>query len=307
MSLSFSRPSDPAPREQSGRRRAWQTGWTFALGLLCILGIHVPGARAQGEPPPPPYSTVNLNYVYAATLGFGGYSLAGLTASVYTLPLSTSIPDVLHDGWTLRLMLPLQLGIYNFSNSYQGTPIKLNQQSVAAVPGAELQIPMGTHFVLKPFVQGGALHAFGTDGGNSNAWIYLFGARSVAQWQVAGYTLSLGNGVIYAGDNTIGPGFSENYVALEIGGEVRHPLGFSIGDWKPDLGLYAADYFYPAPLQFSRYLEPALQVHNQVEVGFSIGSAEPMKLLWLSNPRIGAGFVFGGGLNVWRVNFGFPF
>jgi hypothetical protein len=29
--------------------------------------------------------------------------------------------------------------------------------------------------------------------------------------------------------------------------------------------------------------------------------------LGLSNPRIGAGFIFGGGLTVLRINFGFQF
>jgi hypothetical protein len=47
---------------------------------------------------------------------------------------------------------------------------------------------------------------------------------------------------------------------------------------KPDLGVYLANYCYPAPLQFSRFLQSPLRM--------------------LSNPRIVAGFVFGGGLNV---------
>ncbi len=37
-------------------------------------------------------SAANLNYVYAANLGFGGYSLAGLTANVFTLPLGYTFP-----------------------------------------------------------------------------------------------------------------------------------------------------------------------------------------------------------------------
>lgn len=279
----------------------------LATGLAC-LGTP---AMAQSAPPaaqnPPPYSTVNLNYVYAASLGFGGYSIGGLTASVYTLPLSTSFANVIRNGWTLRLLLPIQLGLYNFKGSYEGQSVTLSQQSIAAVPGAELQIPVTRNFLVKPFAQAGAVHVFGSDGGNPDAWIYLSGARSVAQWRAGAYTLSLGNGVIFAGDHAIGPGFSENYVALEVGGEVRRSLGFTIGNWAPDLGIYAADYYYPEPMQFSRYLRPQLEVHNQDEIGFSIGSADPMKILWLSNPRIGVGYVFGDGLSVWHVNFGFPF
>jgi hypothetical protein len=68
-----------------------------------------------------------------------------------------------------------------------------------------------------------------------------------------------------------------------------------------------ANYYYPTPLEFSRFLRPPLRVVDQGEVGFSIGSARPLEILGWSNPRIGAGFVFGGGLNVWHVNFGFQF
>jgi hypothetical protein len=88
---------------------------------------------------------------------------------------------------------------------------------------------------------------------------------------------------------------------------VRRSLGFKIGQWTPDLGVYAAEYYYPTPLVFSRFLRSPLRIPNQNEIGFSVGVAEPLKFLWLANPRIGAGFVFGGGLNVYHVNFGFPF
>lgn len=280
--------------------------WVCAAVVVALSPIAQP--RAQTPAAPNPNRTVNLNYVYAASLGFGGYSLAGLTADVYTLPLADTLHDVPYDGWALKLTAPVQGGLYSFrATDTNGQRIAIDQQSLALVPGAELQIPVGERAVLKPFAQFGAVHAFGQGVGNPDAWVYLAGARSVAQWQAGATTFSLGNGVVYAGDHTIGPGFAESYVSLQVGGEVRRPLGFKIGDWTPDLGVYAADYYYPAPLHFSRFLRPRLQVANQGEIGFSIGSATPLQMLFLSNPRIGAGFVFGGGLKVWHVNFGFPF
>ena len=59
---------------------------------------------------------------------------------------------------------------------------------------------------------------------------------------------------------------------------------------------------WPTPLEFSRFLKPLLQISNQAEIGFSVGSATPFQVLWLSNPRIGVGFVFGGALGVWHIN-----
>jgi hypothetical protein len=272
-------------------------------GLAALLADH-PG---RCQTPTPQNTTVNVNYVYAALLGFGGYSLAGLSANVYALPLSDKLTDTPRPGWSLRLLLPVQVGLYHFGATFAGQRISINQQSVTVVPGAELQIPLTDNFAVKPFAQGGIGHTLGQDVGNADAWVYLMGVRSVAEWHAGQYTLSLGNAAIYAGDNTIGPGFGEHYVSLQAGGEVRRPLGFSIGDFSPDLGVYLAGYYYPTPLRFSRFLHDPLRVSYQTEIGFSVGSAEPFRLLWLSNPRIGAGVVFGSGLTVYHVNFGFPF
>jgi hypothetical protein len=259
--------------------------------LATALVAVAPLAHAQTQPPAPQHTTVSLNYVYAASLGFGGYSIGGLSANVYTLPLFDTFHNVPREGWAVRVLLPVQLGIYDFHATFAGQPISLNQQSLAAAPGLELQVPLTSNFVVKPFGQFGAAYTFGSQVGNPGAWIYLSGARSVAQWRSGNYTFSLGNGIVYAGDAQMGPGPSENYLSLQIAGEIRRPLGFTIGDLKPELGIYAANYYYPAPLHFSRFLQSPLKVHNQNEIGFSLGSAEPLKILWLSNPRVGAGYV----------------
>ncbi len=284
------------------RRATWVCVAT--LGTLASS----PQPRAQTPPAPNPNRTVDLNYVYAADLGFGGYSLAGLSADVFTLPLAYTLPGVPWNGWAVRLLAPVQGGFYSFgATDTNGQHLSIKQQSLSVVPGAELQIPLGDRVVLKPFAQVGVVHAFGSGVGNPDAMVYLAGARAATQWRSGAYTYTIGNGVVFAGDKTLGSGFSEHYVALQIGGEVRRPLGFKIGEWAPDLGLYAGTYYYPEPLVFSRFLRSPLRVANQGEIAFSIGSATPSHILWSSNPRIGVGYVFGGGLNVWHANFGFPF
>jgi hypothetical protein len=269
------RPTDLAGKEL---RRAV---WTFAT--VCAAGLASPQAYAQANSPSAPdnpYRSVNLNYVYAADLGFGGYSLAGLTVNVYTLPLSYTLRDVPVDGWGLRLLMPIETGVYSFrATDINGQRIALDQQSVSVVPGVELQIPLGKRVMLKPFAQFGVGYAFGSGVGNPESWIYLAGVRMLTQWRAGDYTFSLGNAAVFAGDDTIGPGFGERYVSLQIGGEVRRPLGFTVGDFTPDLGLYVANYYYPTPLEFSRFLRPPLRVVDQGEVGFSIGSARPLEIL----------------------------
>jgi hypothetical protein len=274
-------------------------------------GVIVFGSLASQAQIPQPSTlnrTVNLNYVYAAELGFGGYSLDGLTAQVFTLPLDYTLHDVLRDGWALRILAPIQLGLYSLKvTDTNGERISINQQSVAVVPGAELEIPIGNRTVFKPFGQFGVGHTFGLDAGSPNFYVFLAGARAVSQWHPGTTTISLGDAIIFAGDSPIGSGFSEHYVSLQLGVELRHPLGFRMGTLAPDLGVYTIYYYYPVPLVFSRFLEPELKIVNQGEIGFSIGSATEFRLLGLPNPRIGAGFIFGGGLTVLRINFGFQF
>ena len=106
--------------------------------------------HAQITPPSTLNRTVNLNYVYAAELGFGGYSLDGLTAQVYTLPLDYTFHDVLRDGWALRILAPVQLGLYSLKvTDTNGERISIDQQSVAVMPGAELEIPPGPKLSLQ--------------------------------------------------------------------------------------------------------------------------------------------------------------
>jgi hypothetical protein len=82
----------------------------------------------HAEPPAPsPNTQVFVNYVYSASLGFGGYSLSGLTANVYTLPLSDTLRGIPNDDWSLKLLFPVQLGIYDFKARVDGESISINQ------------------------------------------------------------------------------------------------------------------------------------------------------------------------------------
>lgn len=270
--------------------------------MPCAIGF------AQAPPTTDQNRTVNLNYVYAAELGFGGYSLNGLTARVYELPLSYTFHGVLEDDWAIKVLAPVQLGLYSLDvTDTDGERISFHQQSLAFVPGAELQIPVSGNTVLKPFGQFGVGHAFGTDVGSANAYIYMAGVRTLTQWHVDATTVSLGNAAIYAGDSAIGSAYSEHYITLQSGVELRHALGFRTGTLEPDVGLYSIYYYYPLALVFSRFLEPELKITQQVEIGFSIGSETEFRLMGMANPRVGVGYIFGGGLNVLHVNFGFQF
>jgi hypothetical protein len=98
----------------------------MAYAAAVTLGIQQPVAGQSA----PRNTSVFVNYVYAASLGFGGYSLDGLTANVYALPLSKTFSDFPYDGWSVKLLMPVQFGVYSFKANFAGQDISVNQQSL---------------------------------------------------------------------------------------------------------------------------------------------------------------------------------
>jgi len=281
----------------------------LVAGLAVFAAIIPPTAHAQLDED---NTEVTVNYVYATQLGIGGYEVGGLDVQVFTLPLSQTFDlgpdDTLGDGkrpWRLKVSAPINLGIYEFSaTDTDGSTVSDDLQTLAVIPGVELQIPMSETWTLKPFVDAGLGRGLESD--SRFAYIYTVGAKSIYEHPVGDYTLMLGNGLIYAGNAAFGDDV-EDYSVIETGLGVRHPVGFDVWGFEPDLGVYGIYYYYPKALQFLRYRQTPLLVENQFEIAMSIGSTEPFELGPFTNPRVGVGYIFGDGLEVLRINFGFPF
>ncbi len=282
----------------------------LSTGVLTVLAVVWPlMAHAQsGED----NTEVTVNYVYATQLGIGGYEVGGLDVQVFTLPLSKTFEldrrtDV-GDGerpWKLKVKVPVSLGLYEFSGTdTDDSALSANVETLAVIPGVELQIPMTQQWTLKPFVDAGLGHGLSSDG--RAAYIYTVGGRSLVEWPVGDYTLMLGNGLIYAGNAAFGDRV-EDYTVIETGFGARRPVGFEIWDIEPEIGVYGIHYYYPEPLVFKRFLQAPLEVRNQFELAMTVGSATPFELGPITDPRIGIGYIFGDDLEVLRISFGFPF
>jgi hypothetical protein len=289
----------------TGRTRPLATGGMARFTPLVLLALLSLPGRAEAQAGNQ-NRTVTVNYVYASQIGIGGYDLSGLSVQVFTLPLAHTFDLGSEGGWRLKLKLPVELGVYEFhANDTDGTRISIRQQALAIVPGLELQIPLGPQWTLKPFADFGVgklLQAPGTP-----AYIFSTGIKSAYTVRRGVYAFTIGNGLLFAGDASFGRADLEDYWAIENGIEIRRPLGLEFRGVEPDLGVYAIYYYYPKPLVFTRFLEDPLKISNQGEIGFSLGSASRLDLPVVGNPRIGVGYVFGGGLSVLRVSFGFPF
>jgi len=277
----------------------------LALSALVVAAPASPGHAQSPAPTPDPNTVVTVNFVYAAQLGFGGYSLDGLTASVYTLPVPFTFANVADTGCDLRLRIPVQYARFTFDDRYQGERITAEDNVIAIPPLLELTIPVRPWWHIKPFAQWGPGVNL-----NDDDWGYIYsgGVRQLFEARWRGFLFGFGQALFAAGNDAFTGGAAEVYGVFEAGVEARHPLGFRLWTLEPDVGPYFVFYHFMPDVTLSRFLNDPLDLENQYEIGFSFGSVTPITLAGFTvEQRIGGSYQFGDGLEAWRLNFGFPF
>jgi hypothetical protein len=288
-------------------------GW-FGLLLSAAVAAHSLEVTAQ-------QLDVHVNLPYAVQFGFGSYDVGGLSVNMFRIPVQHTIalgPD--EDAWRLALTAYLGYGHFSFETSALGPKIRATQDFLFALPQAELQIPLRRWWTLKPYVAAGFGTTFNGSAGIEGApgelhlddgvvFLYAAGISNLFEFKMQDFWLSIGNRLAAAGDTTVGQsqGTSTNYGTLQNGLEVRHPLGFDVKGFLPDVGVSFIYYYFFPSAKFSLPGESPLEVSNQFEFGINIGSATPAKLWVFNNPRIGVSYRFGDGLTGVRAQFGFPF
>jgi hypothetical protein len=311
------------------RSRRARRGWVLAA-VLVLGGLAAAlDARAQNGNGSGNEFEANVNYVYAAQLGFGGYRVGGLDVGVYSLPVQFTLRDVFLD-WRLKIALPVMYGDYDFKGSPviegQRVRVRFHQRTLGAEPKLKLEIPILEPWTVSLMGAWGFGYAFDAHGSarlvdnpsvsvplrQADFWYYTYqvGVGSLLQHRIDEWTLSLGNAFVYAGTADLRDESNvEGYGALETGVDVRHPLGFRAWGYEPDASLFFIWYYFTPSLEFTRVNQARLAVDNLYEIGMTFGAAEatPFEIPVLGNPRIGVSYRIGNDLDAVRLNFGFPF
>ena len=292
-------------------------GW-LCIGLLlgAIAGLaQDASAQANGR-----QLDVQVNLPYAVQFGFGSYDVGGLSVNVFRVPLQHTFalgPD--EDAWRLALTAYLGYGHFSFETSVFGPKVTASEDFVFALPQAELQIPIRQWWTVKPYLAAGFGKTFngssaveGPPGGQVQVeedfvFLYSAGISNLFEFHVQNFLLSVGSRLAAAGDATIGRPGNTNYGTLQNGLEVRHPLGFDVKGFLPDVGVSFIYYYFFPSAKFSLPGESPLEISNQFEFGINVGSATPAKLWIFNNPRLGVSYRFGDDLTGVRAQFGFPF
>ena len=221
------------------------------------------------------------------------------------------------NAWRLALSVYRGYGHASFESRALGPRITGSEDFAFLLSHAELQIPLRRWWTAKPFVEAGLGRAFGgsveadgqTVGHVDEVTFALYGGgiSNLVEVRLRDFLLSFGTKLAGAGDAAIGRSARDGYGSLQDGLEVRHPLGFRVKSFVPDVGASFIYYYFFPSAKFSLPGQSPLEVTNQFEFGVSVGSAVPAKLWIFENPRIGVSYRFGDGLTGVRVNFGFPF
>jgi len=258
-----------------------------------------------------------INYAYTNELGMGGYNIAGLSGRFIKLPIGYTLRFGKNDRWGLRLKTTIFYGRYEFDISTEDTFGTAEIDTLSAVPGLELIIPViekeQWNWQLKPLVELGLGWQINTDEPSGVDislpinYIYNVGIKSLLSYRFKDFTFGLGNQFSFGGNSTFDFDFRQSFGLFKNGIEVRHPLGFSIKGFAPDASMFFIHYLYIPDLEIARADRRELEVDDQIEISFTLGSANPFKLLVINNPRIGIGYLFGDGVKALVFNFGFPF
>jgi hypothetical protein len=231
-----------------------------------------------------PQLDAEVNYVYAAQFGFGGYSIGGLSVQVFSIPIEFTVPDLVMD-WDLRIGLPIIYGRYEVSGESEGYRVSSATNTIGFQPKLQLDIPIFDGFRVSPV---GALGIAGTFGSSLDlrfenesidgfqieedpSFTYQIGISSLYERKFDQLTFSFGNAFIYAGDAPLSSNSSatiEGYGTYRSGIDFRHPLGFKIGDLVPDASLFFIYSLFTPALKFTRIGDDALSVPQIFEFGF---------------------------------------
>ena len=282
------------------------------LSLLILLAalFIAPGARSQEA-----NTDVAVNFIYAFELGFGSYNVGGLQVDVYSIPLEYTFSKIMgNEKLDLVINAPVFYGRFRFrSHLPDGTRIKVDQDVMSVIPGVSLHYRVVDNWTLKPFVNAGLawqVYDSSSPRGLSvdDSMIYVWAAGLTSLYEIfwEQFTFSIGNTFAWAGNDVFGGGQGQDYGILENGVEARRPLGFSYKGYEPDASVFFIWYRFLPKTSFDRFLHDPLVVKNQYEIAMTAGLAEPKKVWFLEDPRIGVGYRFGD-LNAFSVNFGFPF
>jgi hypothetical protein len=297
-----------APR-RAGGRDAPQSGRPLvaSLGLALILAAGSAATlSATAVTPATSGSDLDVtNYAFASELGSGIYSIDGRTIQVYQIPLGFQLrpAERRRPPPGINFLIPITFGFFNFQpTNLLRLDIPTHIGAVSLEPGVALDYWMSDSWHLYPYAKSGTTFATSAQ---VNAVIYGFGLRSDYRFDQLGGAGLWRTELSYAGVNYLTDVPNDSFTRLRDGAELRHNVGWSIGERAVQLAPYGILDIYLKPPS-----GPQTGISTQTvqfQVGLMLGVNPMWQILGIPLPRIGVGYQFAGVLSGWRLVLGDPF
>jgi len=280
--------------------KALSTGFLSRLLPLTTMGLLAcwPRVSRAAEDNPP-------NFAFATQLGSGIYDLSGRTIQIYRFSPAFWIRSLGDGKLGLRIRFPLTLGFYDFtiSDVVQGElPDRIS--TMALVPSLEIPIAAEKNWFLTPFVGMGLGKDLDT---GTSTYIYAVGISSLALFQPGRKDVRLGNRFVYTGYTDHHFHLVDDFSLLEAGLDVRTPTGVRVWGHEVAFSVFGANYVYVSNPQLIQQVADPLTARVNWELGFTLGTEQPWKVVGLRLPRLGLGYRFGVDGHAIRFIIGNPF
>jgi len=206
----------------------------------------------------------------------------------------------------MNLLLPVTVGVLDVDwDEFWGNGVDGDRlQSLGVTPGIEMVIPLGAHWALKPFVQAGYIVDLNED---YDAWLAMGGLRSLARYQLGEYSIGLGATITVAEQRPVSRGDNTGIGVIDLGVDVRHPLDMRLRGQPLELSVYAMASRYYNDLDLLDVEDDDFHIEQTYEVGLTLGTAQPLRILGIDWQRVGMGYMWGDGIESITFNLGFPF
>lgn len=247
-----------------------------------------------------------INVAYAHFLGSGIYDIGDRAAYVLNMPFEFLLHEPETRDWSLKLLLPATIGVLDVDwDEFWGSGLDGDRlQTLGLTPGIEVDIPLADHWTLKPFVQAGYVYDVKED---YDAWVYMGGLRSMVSYQLSSYTIGLGAAVRVVEQRPVSRGDDTGIGVIELGLDVRRALNLQLRGQPLELSVFAIASHYYNDLDLLSIRDDDFHIKRTYEIGLTLGTAQPLRLLGMDWQRAGMGYMWGDGIESITFNMGFPF
>ncbi|MEM6671768.1 MAG: hypothetical protein AAF726_02930 [Planctomycetota bacterium] len=204
------------------------------------------------------------------------------------------------DPWEPQFRVPFGIAYADFSLGDGAALDSLT--AVSAVPTIDLPVPLSKDWTLTPFMGAGAgllvdegLGVWIVSSGVRAEWLRRVGDHLLLRFQPRiRYDINVNRR-----DNLLG-----DWGRTDISAEIRYAPDADRSRIRFEPGLYAQAFWYFDDIDFDIPAVTPESVDNQIEIGFSLGTREPVRVFGIRIPRVYLGYRFGGGVEVTEIRFG---